>query len=367
MEHETLFFHTVRFEPKFIEITAEHYENCPDFKGRYKTTVQGKLRRREQKSTRKRNRGRQQMLTTPVADESHDPEAANYSIHHGILYFHSAKGTDRICVPDNTPEDGAPTLRQRFISEMHNSIVAVHLGVSRTTYEVRRRAFWPHLERDISRYIAACEACQRNKKSRQKPSGFLQRLQVPTRPGTHYGLDFLSGLPSSSKEEYDCIMVVVDRYSKRVWAIPTWKTADARMAVEQFIKHIVYENGVPIELVSDRDTRFTPTNAKSKAEGFWRQFWNYLGTSICLATARHQSTDGQAERAIAQLTEMMRMGIDCQQTNWASLLPRICFTINNSVAKATGVSPFFLEKGRHPLVPLDRQKIVRTESDAPVV
>ena len=56
----------------------------------------------------------------------------------------------------------------------------------------------------------------------------------------------------------------------------------------------------------------TPTNAKSKAEGFWRQFWNYLGTSMCLATARHQSTDGQAERAIAQLTQMMRIGIDYQ-------------------------------------------------------
>ena len=191
------------------------------------------------------------------------------------------------------------------------------------------------MDKDVTDYIQSCEGCQKNKINRQKPPGYLQQLQKPTRPGTHYSLDFMTGLPQSSRELFDSILVVVDRYSKRVWTIPTHATADARLTAEQFIRHIVYENGIPIELVHDRDTRFTPTSRHAKKAGFWNEFWGYLGTSVCMSTARHQATDGQTERAIAHITEMMRMGIDYRQANWASLLPRICFTINNAVARAT--------------------------------
>ena len=52
----------------------------------------------------------------------------------------------------------------------------------------------------------------------------------------------MTGLPQSSRELFDSILVVVDRYSKRVWTIPTHATADARLTAEQFIRHIVYEN-----------------------------------------------------------------------------------------------------------------------------
>ena len=78
-----------------------------------------------------------------------------------------------------------------------------------------------------------------------------------------------------------------------------------------------------------------------------------IGTSIVLSTARHQRTDGQTERAIRHLTEILRFGIDYEQSNWVALLPRVVFSINNSVTTATGYSPFFVERGRDPLIPLD--------------
>ena len=348
-EHETLFFHTMRFESKFVTVLPEHYDTCPDFSEVYRLTKEKDSKDISEESEQKLSRVRY------------------YSLQKGLLYRTSTKGSLRVCIPNNEPVDGAPTARQRFISEIHDSILAVHLGQNRTIHEVRRRAWWPSLDKDVTDYIQSCEGCQKNKINRQKPSGYLQQLQKPTRPGTHYSLDFMTGLPQSSRELFDSILVVVDRYSKRVWTIPTHATADARLTAEQFIRHIVYENGIPIELVHDRDTRFTPTSRHAKKAGFWNEFWGYLGTSVCMSTARHQATDGQTERAIAHITEMMRMGIDYRQANWASLLPRICFTINNAVARATGVSPFFLEKGRHPLVPLDRLQIVQdNNTDAPV-
>eukprot|EP01051_Picozoa_sp_SAG22_P030058 SAG22_NODE_11450_length_484_cov_1.605195_1_plen_45_part_10 len=45
-------------------------------------------------------------------------------------------------------------------------------------------------------------------------------------------------------------MVIVDRFSKKVFTVPTWKTSDAKLAAELFIKHIVMERGVTIEVVS---------------------------------------------------------------------------------------------------------------------
>eukprot|EP01050_Picozoa_sp_SAG11_P016399 SAG11_NODE_2235_length_3653_cov_20.005346_1_plen_152_part_00 len=82
-------------------------------------------------------------------------------------------------------------------------------------------------------------------------------------------------------------------------------------------------------------------------------FYRALGTSIQLSTARHQRTDGQTERAIAYATECLRMGISYKQDNWSSLLPKVQFNINSSLAKSKGMSPIYCEKGRHPIMPLD--------------
>ena len=165
-------------------------------------------------------------------------------------------------------------------------------------------------------------------------------------------MDFVTHLPMSSRHEYTAIMVVVDRFSKRLWTIPTWDIANARLTAELFMKHIIYENGICIEIVSDRDSKFT-----SK---MWQDFHAALGITLSLSSSRHQSTDGQTERAIAHIEELMRMNINYKQSNWVSLLPKIQFTINTAIAKATGVSPYYAERGRHPLTKLDMDNILRS-------
>jgi hypothetical protein len=83
-----------------------------------------------------------------------------------------------------------------------------------------------------------------------------------------------------------------------IWTITTWDIADARRTAEFFMKHIIYENGICIEIVSDRDSKFT-----SK---MWQDFNAALGITLNLSSSRHQSTDGQTERAIAHIEELIR-------------------------------------------------------------
>ena len=100
---------------------------------------------------------------------------------------------------------------------------------------------------------------------------------------------------------------------KHVVLVPTWTTADAKMMAEQFIRHVIYVHGIATEITSDQDVRFRYTDS------FWQNFFRYIGTSLCMSSARHQNTNGQAERTIAQVEELLRMGINYEQSNWSQL------------------------------------------------
>ena len=64
---------------------------------------------------------------------------------------------------------------------------------------------------------------------------------------------------------------------------------------------------------------------------------------------------------LAHLQDMLRIGVDYQQSNWTKLLPRIMFTVNSNEASATGMSPFYIERGREPMLPLDRNLAMMTQ------
>ena len=382
---ETLMFYRATPAEITIPINPANYMECPDFATLYKT-IGDELRQKHDKNPEAKTA--KEFYTWDVPNKLHAKISemlkvqedskrkktklpknsrrvcntfsnANawmrndtYHIYKGLLYKVSSMGEDLLCVPDDTITTGRMTTRKKIVAETHNGITSIHLGENRTYYEIRRRVFWPGIAKHVHDYIRTCHACQRNKIDRQSPQGMLNSLQQPTRSGTHYSMDFVTHLPMSSRHEYTAIMVVVDRFSKRLWTIPTWDIANARLTAELFMKHIIYENGICIEIVSDRDSKFT-----SK---MWQDFHAALGITLSLSSSRHQSTDGQTERAIAHIEELMRMNINYKQSNWVSLLPKIQFTINTAIAKATGVSPYYAERGRHPLTKLDMDNILRS-------
>eukprot|EP00887_Chlorella_sp_A99_P003533 scaffold7.g3533.t1 len=103
--------------------------------------------------------------------------------------------------------------------------------------------------------------------------------------------------------------------------------------------------GVPSKLISDGDPRF--------ASCFWQTVWRLHGTKLALSTAFHPQTDGQTERLNRALEEMLRHQVNAQQSDWAELLPITEFAYNSAKQASTGYSPFFLNYGREPRVPVD--------------
>jgi hypothetical protein len=69
------------------------------------------------------------------------------------------------------------------------------------------------LKRDVAAHVAVCDLCQRVKAKHQRPAGLLHPLKVPKWKCEEIGMDFITGLPHTSKG-YDSIWVIVDRLTK---------------------------------------------------------------------------------------------------------------------------------------------------------
>ena len=153
-----------------------------------------------------------------------------YTIRDGLLYLlptpHGRKGGEKLCIPNSTIGGrNGMTLRLQMVADMHDNALACHTGVDRTLIQLKNRVYWPGMKADVEEFIAACPECQRFKVDRRRPQGHAVPTQIPLRPGTHYSLDFMSGLPKSGRQSFDAILVVVDRFSKKVRCLPTWEKA----------------------------------------------------------------------------------------------------------------------------------------------
>ena len=65
-----------------------------------------------------------------------------------------------------------------------------------------------------------------------------------------------------------------------------------------YLKEVVTRHGLPVSIICDRDGRFT--------SNFWKSFQKALGTDLSMSTAYHPETDGQSERTIQTLEDMLR-------------------------------------------------------------
>jgi len=111
-----------------------------------------------------------------------------------------------------------------------------------------------------------------------------------------------------------------------------------------YIERIVCLHGIPSSIVSDRDPRLTSR--------FWEGLQSALGTKLRLSSAYHPQTDGQTERTIQSLEDLLRSCVLEQGGNWDSFLPLIEFTYNNSFHSSIGMAPFEALYGRRCRTPL---------------
>ncbi|GJU41369.1 reverse transcriptase domain-containing protein [Tanacetum coccineum] len=111
-----------------------------------------------------------------------------------------------------------------------------------------------------------------------------------------------------------------------------------RLGIRLYIKEIVSRHGVPISIISDRDSHFTSR--------FWQSLQNALGTQLDMSTAYHPETDGQSERTIQTLEDMLRACVIDFGKGWDKHLPLIEFSYNNSYHASIKAAPFEALYGR---------------------
>ncbi|GJY50466.1 putative reverse transcriptase domain-containing protein [Tanacetum coccineum] len=156
-------------------------------------------------------------------------------------------------------------------------------------------------------------------------------------------MDFVSGLPRTPSG-YDTIWVIVGRLTKSAYFLPMKKTDSMEKLTQLYLKEVVCRHGVPILIISDRDSHFTSR--------FWKSLQKALGMNLDMSTAYHPQMDGQSERTIQTLEDMLRACVIDFGSSWDRHLPLVEFSYNNSYHASIKVAPyeaFYGQKCRSPV------------------
>ena len=237
----------------------------------------------------------------------------------------------RLCVPDTAG------LRRQVMGEAHSARYSINPGSTKMYHDLRCLYWWDGMKKDIAEFVAQCPNCQQVKIKHQKPGGLLQEIEIPTWKWEMINMDFITGLPRTQRK-YDSIWVIVDRLTKSAHFLPVRTTYSAEDYARLYVREIVRLHGVPTSIISDRGAQFTAN--------FWRSFQKGLGTQVNLSTAFHPQTDGQAERTIQTLEDMLRACIIDFKGSWDDHLLLIEFAYNNSYHSSIQMAPYEALYGR---------------------
>ncbi|GJU57352.1 putative reverse transcriptase domain-containing protein [Tanacetum coccineum] len=197
---------------------------------------------------------------------------------------------DRISVPLKGD------VRTLIMDKAHKSKYSVHPGADKMYYDLRDRYWWPGMKKDIAEYV------------------------------------------SRTSSGHDTIWVIVDRLTKSAYFLPMREDYKMERLARLYLNEIVARHGVPISIISDRDSRFTSR--------FWQSMQEALGTRLDMSTAYHPQTDGQSERTIQTLEDMLRACVLDFGGSWDVHLPLVEFSYNNSYHSSVRCAPFEALYGR---------------------
>ncbi|GJU86278.1 putative reverse transcriptase domain-containing protein [Tanacetum coccineum] len=211
-------------------------------------------------------------------------------------------------------------LRALIMHESHKSKYSIHLGSDKMYQDLKKLYWWPNMKAEIATY-------------------------------ENITMDFVTKLPRTTAGQ-DTIWVIVDRLTKSTYFLPMREDDTLENLTRQYLKEVVSKHGVPVSIISDRDGKFT--------SHFWKSLHKALGTRLDMSTAYHPETDGQSERTIQTLKDMLRACVLDFGKGWHKHLPLVEFSYNNSYhtgIKAASFEALYGRKCVHPIcwVKLGRQ------------
>ncbi|GKD00167.1 putative reverse transcriptase domain-containing protein [Tanacetum coccineum] len=228
-------------------------------------------------------------------------------------------------------------LRALIMHESHKSKYSIHHGSDKMYQDLKKLYWWPNMKVEIATHVSKCMTCAKVKAEYQKPSCLLVQPVIPVWKWENITMDFVTKLPKMTSGQ-DIIWVIIDRFTKSAHFLPMKETDTMDKLMRQYLKEVVSRHGVPVSIISDRDSKFT--------SHFWKSLNEALGTQLDMSTAYHPQTDGQSDRTIQTLKDMLRAYVMDFEKGWDRHLPLIEFSYNNSYHTSIKSTPFEALYGR---------------------
>ena len=121
------------------------------------------------------------------------------------------------------PQDA--DLRCDIVAAHHDSAMTGHLGQWKMLELIAHNYWWPGISRYVAAYVKGCEACNQTKTFPARPVGTLMPNRVPDQRWQVVSTDLIGEFPEY--KGYNAILVMVDRLSKWIHAVPTTTDVDS--------------------------------------------------------------------------------------------------------------------------------------------
>ncbi|GJY73328.1 putative reverse transcriptase domain-containing protein [Tanacetum coccineum] len=194
-------------------------------------------------------------------------------------------------------------LRTLIMHESHKSKYSIHPRSDKMYQDLKKLYWWPNIKAKIATYVSKCLTCAKVKAEYQKPSGLLVQPVIPVWKWESITMNFVTKLPKTSIGQ-DTIWVIVDRLTKFAYFLPMKENDSMDKLTRQYLKE------------------------------------KPLGTQLDMSTAYHPQTDGQSERTIQTLEDMLRACVIDFGKGWDRHLPLVEFYYNNSYHTSIKAAPF---------------------------
>ena len=162
----------------------------------------------------------------------------------------------------------------------------------------------------MKQYVEGYDSCQRNKNYTKQLAGKLMPNSISEKPWMHILADFITKLPLA--QEYDLILVVVDKLTKIVHFIPTTKRTSAEGLARLLRDNMQKLYGLPESIILDKKPQF--------AAGLMRELNRMLEIESKMSTVFYPQIDRQTERVNQKLEQYLRMFINYRQEQWPDWL-----------------------------------------------
>lgn len=277
-------------------------------------------------------------------------DASRYVVKNDILYYkYTPVGQDQPRLLCYIPKGHRLSLLRVFHDEHE------HVGAEKTLDLILRHFWFPGLKHFVAKYVSHCLICISQKRVPRGPLQHITSWEKPDIPFHTVHVDALGPLPIS--DGYKFVLLIVDAFSKYSLLYPIYRqdASELKRAVTQAISLF----GVPKLMITDKGRMFESNDFVT-----WIR---ELGCDLHYITPEMHHANGQVERYVRTVLNMLRIQVNHKHSTWSDALWKMQLVLNITKQKTIRVSPLNLLIGTEATTPVVRALIrdVAVEASSP--